>query len=61
MKNGQVWFSKSNQCAVRIVRIDQHSKSAIIRHHDAEMIQNNVMFKDLIPATKEQIKQYHTR
>jgi len=56
--NGQIYFSKSNACVVRVLRTDQSQKVATLKHHSAEMVESDVLFKDLSPATAEQVKSY---
>ena len=58
IKNGQIRFSKVNQCVVRVVRADQALKVATLKHHNAELIESEVLFRDLVPATAEQVKDY---
>ncbi len=58
VKNGQIQFSKVNGCVVRVVRADQAQKVATLKHHGAELIESEVLFKDLKPATSEQVKDY---
>lgn len=56
--NNQIWFSRANNCVVRVVRADQVQKCARVKHHESQMIEEEVLFSDLIPATNEQVKAY---
>ena len=56
--NGKLYFSKSNACVVRVLRADQTQKVATLKHHASEMVESEVLFKDLTPATSEQVKVY---
>jgi hypothetical protein len=58
IKNGQLHFSKINQCVVRVVRADQAQKVALVKHHGAKLIADDVLFSDLTCATSEQVKTY---
>ena len=58
IKNGQIQFSKVNGCVVRVVRADQAQQVATLKHHGSELIESEVLFRDLTPATSEQVKDY---
>jgi hypothetical protein len=58
IKNGQLHFSRINQCVVRVVRADQAQKVATLKHHNTELVESDVLFSDLTRATSEQIKTY---
>ena len=57
INNGAIYHSKSNNKAVRVVRANQSDAIAYVKHHNQD-IESEVFFSDLIPATKEQVKQY---
>ena len=61
IKNGQIRFSKVNDCVVRVKRANQELKVATLKHHDAELIEDEVSFKDLTDASKDQVKDYLSR
>jgi hypothetical protein len=58
IRNGSIYHSVSNNKAVRVFRANQSEGIAYIKHHNQENIESEVFFSDLLPATKEQVKQY---
>ena len=61
IRNGAIYHSKENNKAVRVVRAFQDEQIAYVKHHNQESIETEVFFSDLVPATKEQVKEYLTK
>ena len=64
IKNGALYYSKVNNCVVRVVRAIQDEAIACIKCHNRTVnylglpFENEVSFSDLELATKESVLKY---
>jgi len=58
IRNASIYYSRSNNKIVRVVRANQNEQIAYIKHHGTELQNSEVFFKDLEPVTGEQVKKY---
>ena len=58
IRNAAIYYSRSNNKVVRVVRANQGEQIAYIKHHETELQNSEVFFNDLEPVTGEQVKKY---
>ena len=58
IKKSCIYFSKINDCLVRVIGLDKAQKLALVKHHDAQLEQEEVFFDDLQPVGREEVMAY---
>ena len=58
IKKSCIYFSIINDCLVRVIGLDKAQKLALVKHHDAQLEQEEVFFDDLQPVGREEVMAY---